>query len=157
EHDPTAALAWLKTYPPDASDWQWASAIAADAVSRGVARHVLGEHDDRVTSVAFSPDGQVLATGSYGGVRLWEVATGRQIATLPSHPVVNALAFAPSGRTLAVASGQAGGLDLWDLETRTRRALEGHVVDIQRLAFAPDGTKIASGDYSGQIRLWDVR
>src|SRR5262249_26285378 len=78
ERDPTAALAWLKTYPKDAPDWDMVRDITADAVSRGIARHILRGHTFGIVDASFSPDGRFLATGAFDRVHLWEVATGRE-------------------------------------------------------------------------------
>src|SRR5262249_5591162 len=63
DKDPTAVLAWLKTYQPMAASWPKVREIAADALSRGIARHVF-RHDRDVLAIAFTPDGTKLASCS---------------------------------------------------------------------------------------------
>ncbi len=129
-----------------------------------------GQHDPRVTispvqgvlSLAFSPDGTTLATGSYDRkVRLWDAKTGRQRATLGDSLVaseVNHLAFSPDSKTLAVPSEY--GLLLWNVATRKPRAIlstsaEGAANVIQDVAFSRDGRLIAGNDSKHRrVYLW---
>ena len=118
------------------------------------------EHtDDGVLSVAFSPNGQILASGHDDHkIRLWEVETGQQKATLEGHRYwVYSLAFSPDGHTLA--SGYSSEIMLWDVETGQQTAtLERHgFYIICSVAFSPDGHTLASGSTDDTIRLWDVR
>jgi WD40 repeat protein len=78
----------------------------------------LRGHEDRVLSVAFSPDGKRLATAGWGGTAIiWDAATGKDIATLRGHTgYVTSVAFSPDGKRLASASGYRGKGEakIWD-------------------------------------------
>ncbi|MBU0510526.1 MAG: WD40 repeat domain-containing protein, partial [Chloroflexi bacterium] len=117
----------------------------------------LETHTAWVNSVAFSPDGKTLASGSGDEtIRLWDVETGQQIreALTGNTAGVTSVAFSPDGKTLA-----SGGLTirLWDVEMGQQigEALTGHEYAVNSVAFSPDGKTLAS---SGglTIRLWDV-
>jgi parallel beta-helix repeat protein len=114
-----------------------------------------------VNSVAFSPDGKLLASGSYnfysGVIKLWEVASGREVYTLYSNPdPVWSVAFSPDGRLLASGSGDTT-ISLWEVATRSPvRTLTGHTGDVYSVAFSPDGRLLASGSADKTIKLWDV-
>ena len=117
---------------------------------------ILKGHTYGVTSVAFSPDGATLASGSGDNtVRLWDVATGAELRVLEGHTsCVTSVAFLPDGATLASGS-RDNTVRLWEVATGAElRVLEGHMDWVRSVAFSPDGATLASG--SGTVRLWDV-
>ncbi|KAJ5992489.1 hypothetical protein N7451_008213 [Penicillium sp. IBT 35674x] len=116
----------------------------------------LEGHSDSVTSVAFSPNGRLLASGSHDDtVRLWNTATGALMETLDDHSVsVWSVAFSPDGRLLASGSHD-GTVRLWNTATGAiQETLEGHSGLIRSVAFSPDGRLLASGSYDKTVRLW---
>jgi len=121
----------------------------------------IARRTGKVYSVAFSPDGRILASGSADGtVRFWNVRTHREI--LPRVPragdSVESVAFSPGGRVLASGSDDYT-IRLWDVRTHKQlgRALRGHTDEVWSVAFSPNGRVVASGSADGTIRLWDVR
>ncbi len=120
-------------------------------------------HTDPVVALAFSPDGNTLASGSLREIRLWDL-TARATspaAVLQGHrDMVTTLAFSPDGRTLASTSFY-GTILLWDVETgQLRHRLPAHTDSIQALAFSPDSEILVSGSYwspnaESTIRVWN--
>jgi WD40 repeat protein len=124
----------------------------------------------RTAHVAFSPTGHlVAATGESDSsgprsAQVWEVATGRLVATLRQQARatdvnnhLHGLAFSPDGRLLA--AGDAGGnVRVWDLATGTEVACwAGHDGAVYSVDFAPDGGALASGGIDTTVLLWDTR
>jgi WD40 repeat protein len=127
------------------------------ADNRDGARSFEG-HSNGVTSVAFSPDGQTLASGSHDKLaRLWSVSDGALIASLQGHAdSVLSVAFSPDGQTLASGSDDAT-VRLWDVRGASALgSLQGHSSPVLSVAFSPDGQTLASGSVDRTIRLWSV-
>lgn len=112
-------------------------------------------------SIAFSPDGQFLATGNFeaGEVWLWHVSNGQPVQEMkPSDGRVEGLAFSPDGQLLVC--GNAGGrgdgteqMRVWNMQTK--EVAEGFLRKDLHPAFSPDGKLLAAGDLSF-IGVWDV-
>jgi WD40 repeat protein len=106
--------------------------------------------------IAFSPDGKLLATGSSGELKLWDVSTAKELFTLGGHTeMVWSLAFSPDGMTLATGSGDQT-VRLWDVTSGKQTGLLEHTERITSVAWAPDGKLLAFGDQQGSVKLCDV-
>ena len=112
------------------------------------------------STIAFSPDGRILASGRWDPtVYLWDVSTQQQIGSFPlPSKGVTALTFSLDGSTLAVGHGY-GDIALWDIRTQRQTALLDTASKfVWTLAFSPDGQLLASGGYEdSKISLWDVQ
>lgn len=115
-------------------------------------------HPTEVWTVAYSPDGKRLATGDDAGVlRLWDTATGQEVAALKGHTdfIWNAR-FSPDGKILATASGDKT-VKLWDTTTGQEVAtLKGHTARVNIVAFSADGKRLVSGSDDATARVWEV-
>ncbi len=132
------------------------NALPAGALSRlGTPRFL---NYGRVFSVAFSPDGKTLASGSWDGtVRLWEIASRKELRLFSEQKTpIRAVAFSPDSKLLAYG-GEGVGIVLRETATgRELHRLKGHRGPITVVAFSPDGKLLASKSYDQTFRLWDV-
>ena len=115
-------------------------------------------HISWVHSVAFSPNGQILASGSNDQtVRLWDVNTGQCLKTLRGHTgCVQSIAFSPDGQILASGSNDSS-VRLWDVKTgQCLNLLLGHTNRLLSVFFTPDGQTLISSGEDSSVRLWRV-
>jgi WD40 repeat protein len=156
------------TFSPDgtmlaasgSSDVVWLGDIASGRELVQIPGH--GSSDDRVVTIAFSPDGKLIATCTVKRalVLLWEVPSGKARKALLGHVQgVVAVAFSPDGKTLASA-GHDRKVKLWHVATHQELATFSVGGMVRGLRFSPDGRTLAVGyfderlDRDQQIRIW---
>ena len=136
---------------PPAHDWRQAQAL-----------RTLTGHKHAVFSVAFSPNGQLLASGSNdNALKLWQVQDGgaQLLNTLTGHKnSVLSVAFSPNGQLLASGSYDDT-IKLWQVQdggAQLLNTLTGHKNTVNSVAFSPNGQLLASGSWDNTIKLWQV-
>ncbi len=140
--------------------WDLAAPLATEPVLRL-------DNPPTVLSISFSPQQlgspgtTMIATGSGDGIiRLWDVDSGQLVRQMQGSGNSVEVVYSPDGSVLA--AGDVGWADefsvrLWDpISGELRQTLSGHTKDVSALAFTPDGQVLASGDWDGFTRLWDV-
>lgn len=119
----------------------------------------LSGHSSWVQSIAFSPDGQLLASGSNDQtIRLWDVQTGQCLKTLSGHSSwVQSIAFSPDGQLLASGSNDQT-IRLWNAQTgQCCQVLQGHQGRLLSVVFCLDYSTLISSSEDGTVRLWNVQ
>ncbi|KAJ5742536.1 vegetative incompatibility protein HET-E-1 [Penicillium nucicola] len=136
----------------------WLEALSLmGMISEGI--RLINELQGLIDSVAFSPDGQTVASGSLDNtIKLWDAQTGKERQTLEGHSdSVRSVAFSTNGQTVASGSDDHT-IKLWDAQTgKERQTLEGHSDSVRSVAFSPNGQTVASGSDDHTIKLWDAQ
>src|SRR5919199_36772 len=121
--------------------------------------HTLTGHKNLIYSVAFSPNGEVVASGSDDKtIKLWGVEDGQEIVTLTGHAnSVYTVAFSPDGETLASCSWDRT-VKIWRIKDgKLIRTITGHTDSVRCIAFSPNGEFLASGSHDNTIKIWWVK
>ncbi|KAK3818744.1 MAG: WD40-repeat-containing domain protein [Benniella sp.] len=130
------------------------------SIEMGDCLGTLRGHIGIVTSVAYSPQGNQIASASRNSaLKLWDVETGDCLHTLTGHTLtINCVVYSPTGKQVASGS-EDWTVRLWDVETgECSRILDrymGHVEKVVPFAFSPKGNQVASTQYH-QVLLWDA-
>ncbi len=118
---------------------------------------LFGFNAAAITTLAFSPDGKMLASGDNTDktIKLWNVETGKLIRSLTGHTSsIHSVAFSPDGKL--ASGGEDNSVRLWNVETGGGRTLGSHEKGVNAVAFSPDGLTLASGGKDGIIKFWNV-
>jgi len=118
----------------------------------------LKGHTGWVNSVAFSPDGKRIVTGSRDDTaRIWDAETGKELQKLEGYAsTVNSVAFSPDGKRIVTGS-RDDTARIWDAETgKELQKLEGHTGTVNSVALSPDGKRIVTGSDDRTARIWDA-
>ena len=127
-------------------------------VEKMVTLKSLSNHIQSVSSVAISPDGKIVATGSWDKtVKLWNLESGNLVATLCGHTDgILSLSFSPDGERL-VSAGFDKTVKVWSVKTGLLlNNLLGHTDFIWKVNFSPDGSLVVSSDWSNTVKLWNT-
>ena len=148
-------LICLQKAMPDSNMW-----FVSGGNGKEIVNNPMKEHkNDRPSTLAFSPDGSLIACGSEDStVKLWHTITGELIATFTGHlSNVRQLTFSPDGNILASGSSD-GTVRFWDIETKQAQQTRiiGHMW-IRTASFSGDGSNIASVFSNGIITNWDMK
>ncbi|MEU9160543.1 AAA family ATPase [Streptomyces sp. NPDC048424] len=140
--------------PEEAHTVLWAEGGQVDSSAR-----CIEYRNSMVHSVAFSPDGSLLAAATASGVKVTDTATWQSVGPLLGHDSTSDVAFSPDGRLLAFGTRRwTRNVQLWDVQ---RRALVGQpwaclTGAVRALAFSPDSRHLAVGSADLDVSIWDV-
>jgi GTPase SAR1 family protein len=121
--------------------------------------HTLPGHEERINEIAWSPDGEMLASASFDGtIRIWNAQSGELLRTLKYHrSFAYSVAWSPDGQMLASSSINKT-ISIWRAQSGDLlRTFKGHSSTVYEVAWSPDGQTLASASYDKTIRIWNVQ
>jgi WD40 repeat protein len=141
----------------------WGAAVCTAASAACAQEEALAKHERWITSLAFSPDGSLLASAGgetllyrNGDVKLWNPASGELAASLEGHPtVVWSVAFTLDGQKL-VTSGYDGKIIVWSVAEKKALATLEKKGWIRDVAVSPEGKHVASAGEDGNVTIWNI-
>ena len=144
-------------YTQRVADRQWLALLYRASTSQQW--NALAGHQGLIRTIAFSPDGNIIASGAEdGSLRFWADRNQPALAAIDLGSTVNTVAFSPDGRLLAVGLGRAhDNLLIFDAETRRQIAATAMPTSaITSLAFSPDSGLLAVGAADNFFTVWDA-
>jgi WD40 repeat protein/tRNA A-37 threonylcarbamoyl transferase component Bud32 len=150
-----AARDVLAGCPKDLRGWEY---HFLDHCINGFPPRSFAGHDKEVTSVACSPDGKRIVSGSADcTLKVWDADKGQELLALRGHPAgVTSVAFSPDGKRI-VSGCKDMTLKVWDADKgQELLALKGHTDWVTSVAFSADGKRVASGSNDRTLNVWDA-
>ena len=144
----------LKACPLNLRGWEW---YYLWKVSDQSIMTLLG-HESWIYSLAFSPDGTRIVSGSTDNtIKIWDAESGNELRTLKGHEGwVGAVAFSPDGKRI-VSGSQDNTIKIWDANNgKELMTLHGHNNGVWAVEYSPDGSRIVSSSLDNTIKLWDA-